>query len=70
MFEIVDRHTGRVVSTYSNRIRASRKVDRLDNEYGAYRYFVRPITFQPLMTHLNAARAASATTAPATLAFN
>lgn len=41
---IIDRQTGaQVGKPYTNRVRASRRVDRLDNEYGAYRYSVRPL---------------------------
>ena len=32
-----------VVGTYSTRTRARNKADKLDNEYGAYRYSVKPI---------------------------
>lgn len=42
-YEVVDKQTGKVLSVHDNRVRASRKVDRLDNAYGAYRYFVRTI---------------------------
>lgn len=39
-YELVDRHTGKVLGTYkpSQRKRARNRVDKLDNEYGAYRY--------------------------------
>lgn len=30
--------------TYNSRARAQRAADRLDNEYGAYRYFVHEIS--------------------------
>ena len=41
---IIDRITGQQVGgTYQSLRRASRRVDRLDNEYGAYRYSVRPV---------------------------
>ena len=43
-FEIVDSKTGKVVGKpYSSRSRARARVDRLDNEYGAYRYKVRRV---------------------------
>lgn len=43
-FEVIDRHTAqRVGKLYSTRVAASRAVDRLDNAYGAYRYFARSI---------------------------
>lgn len=42
MYEIVDNHTkARVGTFYNNRARAQRRADRLDQAYGAYRYFVR-----------------------------
>jgi hypothetical protein len=41
MFIIIDKQTGQQVGrSYSTRVSASRRVDRLDNEYGAYRYYV------------------------------
>lgn len=44
-YDIVDRHTGQVISAspYSNAKRARARVDKLDNIYGAYRYYARPI---------------------------
>lgn len=41
MFELIDRHTGKVVGKYRSVIRARRARDRKDNEYGGYRYHVR-----------------------------
>ena len=32
-----------VVGTYSTRMRARNKADKLDNEYGAYRYSVKAV---------------------------
>ncbi len=43
MFEVYDRQTGDVVGTYGSLKRASRAVDRRDNEYGGYRYGHRPV---------------------------
>lgn len=44
MYEIIDRQTGqRVGTTYKCRKRATTRADKLDNEYGAYRYTVRPV---------------------------
>ncbi|KVU10686.1 hypothetical protein WK62_05325 [Burkholderia ubonensis] len=44
LYEVIDRHTGqRVGKPYATRIAASRRVDKLDNAYGAYRYYTRPI---------------------------
>jgi hypothetical protein len=40
MFNVIDRQTGKVVGTYSTRVRASRARDKKDLEYGAYRYSV------------------------------
>jgi hypothetical protein len=40
-YQIIDTHTNRVVGVYTNRIRAYRKADRLDSEYGAIRYAVK-----------------------------
>ena len=42
-FDIVDRQTGRVVSTAKTRAGARRAVDRRDNAYGRYRYSARPV---------------------------
>ena len=40
-YQIVDRHTGlKVGKPYSCRKRARSRVDRLDNEYGGYRYYL------------------------------
>lgn len=43
MYEVIDRHTGYVMGVYSTLKRAIRKVDKLDNEYGGYRYYHRRI---------------------------
>lgn len=43
MFEVYDRQTGDVVGTYGSLKRASRAVDKRDNEYGGYRYAHRPV---------------------------
>jgi hypothetical protein len=42
-YQVIDRQTQQVVGTYKNRAAASRRVDKLDNEYGSYRYFVKTI---------------------------
>lgn len=42
-YQIIDKQTGRIVGTYNNRIRARTRRDRLDNEYGAYRYIVKAV---------------------------
>lgn len=48
-YDIVDKHTGKIVDTVTEDTktmkmihRASRKVDNLDNKYGGYRYTARP----------------------------
>lgn len=41
VFQVVEKGTLKVMSTHNTRIAASRKVDRLDNAYGCYHYFVR-----------------------------
>ena len=38
MYQVIDTHTKQVVSTHKTLKSASRKCDRLDNEYGAVRY--------------------------------
>lgn len=38
VWDVVDKQTGKVVGTYNNSRRATTRVDKLDNEYGAYRY--------------------------------
>ena len=37
-YQVTDNHTGQVVGLYETLKRASHKADKLDNEYGAYRY--------------------------------
>lgn len=40
-YQIVDRHTGKYVGKpYSNKTRARNRRDKLDNEYGGYRYYL------------------------------
>ncbi len=41
MFHVIDRHTNKKHCSYQSRTRANNKADKLDNEYGAYRYIVR-----------------------------
>lgn len=44
MYAIIDRQTGlQVGKPYKSKSRANARVDKLDNEYGAYRYYVRAI---------------------------
>jgi hypothetical protein len=40
-YQVVDRKTNKVVGTYSSKVRARSKADKLDLEYGAYRYSTR-----------------------------
>lgn len=42
-YEIVDRHTNKIVGTAKTRTGANRSVDKRDNAYGAYRYFARAV---------------------------
>jgi hypothetical protein len=42
-WEVFDPRTGKVMGSYESAKRARRKVDKLDNEYGGYRYAVRPV---------------------------
>ena len=43
-FQIFDKHTGlNVGKPYKNEKRARARMDKLDNEYGGYRYAVRRI---------------------------
>lgn len=44
VYQIIDRQTGAIMGTYKGRIRARHRADRLDNEYGAHRYYVRQVT--------------------------
>jgi len=43
MYQIIDSRTQQIVGTFQSYIRASRKRDKLDNEYGGYRYQVRKV---------------------------
>jgi len=42
-YEVIDRRTGAVVGTYTNKTRARNVRDRKDLEYGAVRYMVREV---------------------------
>lgn len=44
MFQVYDRLTGKIIATYTDRVKARRKVDSLDRAYGGYRYNVRTLT--------------------------
>lgn len=48
-YAIIDRHTGEQVGKpYTSKNRARTRVDKLDNEYGCYRYSVKQIEFKGL----------------------
>lgn len=42
-YQVIDNQTQQVVYTTDNRKRAYNKADRLDRNYGAIRYIVKPI---------------------------
>ena len=44
-YHVYDRKTGERANRteYSSRSRANRAVDRLDNDYGGYRYYAKPV---------------------------
>ncbi len=42
-FDIIDRHTGKIVATAKTRSGANKAVDRRDNAYGAYRYYAKAV---------------------------
>jgi hypothetical protein len=42
-YQVFDKQTMKLMGTYKTRMGAVRAMDRLDNAYGAYRYFVRAI---------------------------
>lgn len=43
VWQVLDNQTGVAMGKPLNRRAASRKVDRLDNEYGGYRYSVKQV---------------------------
>lgn len=43
MFKVIDKQTQQVMGTYATRNRARNKADKLDMEYGAYRYYVKEV---------------------------
>jgi hypothetical protein len=61
-FQVYDRQTGDVVGEYNGRKRAKTAADKKDNEYGAYRYGVRPVA--AAAGAVAATAAASSTAAP------
>ena len=42
-YHVVDQHTGFTIKTYVSLSKARREVDKLDCEYGAYRYCVKSV---------------------------
>jgi hypothetical protein len=40
-YQVIDNQTKQVMGSYLNRVRASRKADKLDLAYGAIRYSIR-----------------------------
>ena len=46
-YQVIDTHTKNVVGTYSSRVRATRKANRLDLEYGAIRHAVKAVEIKP-----------------------
>ena len=44
-YQLIDTHTGKVIATYTyaQRSRARNRCDRLDAQYGAVRYILKPI---------------------------
>lgn len=42
-YEVVDNQTSRVVASYTSRRRAQARADKMDLQYGAVRYVVRPV---------------------------
>jgi len=43
MYKVIDRKTNRTVGTYKDYKRAKNKADKLDNQYGGYRYYVKEV---------------------------
>ncbi len=52
MYRVIDSQTKQVMGTYSTRARASRKADKLDLAYGAYRYSVQRAP-EPCLAHFS-----------------
>jgi hypothetical protein len=44
MYQVFDIRTGQVMGVYSSLKRATRRIDKLDMEYGAYRYSYRNLS--------------------------
>lgn len=43
LYHVIDLRSGKTIGCLSTYKRACTKVDALDNEYGAYRYAVKPV---------------------------
>lgn len=43
MYRLIDTRTGQVIRSYTDRKAARRRRDRLDAQYGAVRYVVKPV---------------------------
>ena len=43
VWQVIDKHTGKAMGKPLRRLAAFRKLDRLDNEYGGYRYSVKQV---------------------------
>jgi hypothetical protein len=56
-YQIIDTHTGYIVSIYATLIRARHAADELDSAYGAVRYTVRRIDTRPALPRPSAATA-------------
>jgi hypothetical protein len=42
-YHLIDNQTKRLIKVFNNRVSASRRADKLDLEYGAIRYTIRPV---------------------------
>lgn len=40
-YAVIEKQTENIVTFFKSEIRAKRERDKLDNEYGAYRYYVK-----------------------------
>lgn len=43
MYQVIDKQTSQILGTFKNRKTARNKADKLDNVYGAYRYYVKEV---------------------------
>lgn len=42
-YQVIEMQTGKVMGTYSSKVRATRKADKLDLEYGCIHYAVKVV---------------------------